>query len=818
MKNIEILAPAGSITSMKAAINAGCDAVYIGGSKFGARAFADNFGQEELCQAIDYVHVHDKKIYLTINTLLKNKEIEKELYSYLYPYYEQGVDAVIVQDSGVLLFVHEHFPDLPIHASTQMSLTMGWGGEVLKSLGITRLVNARELGLEEIKDMRSSTDLEVESFVHGALCYCYSGQCLFSSMIGGRSGNRGRCAQPCRMPYQLNNGKKAVMDNEEKYLLSPKDICTLDRIPDLIEAGIDSFKIEGRMKRPEYAAGVAYAYRKYTDKYLELGKENYQKFLINHEEEFNRDKLMLVDLYSRGGFTGGYYEHRNGKAMMSLTRPNHSGVYVGKVEKVRGNQAVIRLEEDIQAQDILEIRNKQDNIYDFTVKTGEGKGKVYTTNFKGGLKISTGFSVYRTKNNLLLEQLADRFLKDERKEPITGELTAIVNKPLQLALTCRDTTVTVSGDLVEEAKSQPMTKEKLEKQLNKTNDTSFFFKELWIIQEGNTFIPIQRLNELRRQGLQLLYEAIGESYRRKLKEITDYPVMPAYKVTAVPGISVAVTKEEQLEAACNITDVENIYLESDMVTFGKLLSLTHYVKEKGKKCYLLLPHIFRRATYELFRQNKTILEDNTIDGYVIRNYEEYYFITKELQFNKKQLITDYNLYVMNTWSVRFWKKKGIDCYTAPLELNHDELTGMKGYYWDLLVYGRIPLMVSAQCLAKTAQGSINRNYTKVTEAPCCGLDMEELNLTDRFQKSFPIKRHCRDCYNLIYNSQRLSLLSNREEVIKIKARNIRLDFTDETGEETEQILQKFINTYHNGSLRVEEIEDFTRGHFKRGIE
>ncbi|BCJ95443.1 peptidase U32 [Anaerocolumna cellulosilytica] len=818
MKNIEILAPAGSITSLKAAIHAGCDAVYIGGSKFGARAYADNFGQEELCQAIDYVHVHGKKVYLTINTLLKNKEIEKELYSYLHPYYEQGVDAVIVQDSGVLLFVHEHFPDFPIHASTQMSLTMGCGGDVLKSLGVTRLVNARELGLEEIKALRSSTDLEVESFVHGALCYCYSGQCLLSSMIGGRSGNRGRCAQPCRMPYQLYNGKQAVMDKEDKYLLSPKDICTLDRIPELMEAGIDSFKIEGRMKRPEYAAGVAYAYRKYADKYLELGKENYQKFLSKHEEEFKNDKRMLLDLYSRGGFTGGYYEHRNGKAMMSLTRPNHSGVYVGKVEKVRGNQAIIRLEEDIQAQDILEIRNRQDDVYDFTVKAGEVKGKDYTTNFKSGLKISTGFSVYRTKNNMLLDHLADRFLKEERKEPITGELTAIVSKPLQLALTCRDITVMVRGELVEEAKNQPMTKEKLEKQVNKTNDTSFFFKELSITQEGNTFIPVQRLNELRRQGLQLLYDAIKESYRRELKENIENPVAPYYQDTTVPGISVSVIKEDQLKAACKNPEVENVYLESDIVSFSKLLSLTAYVKEKGKKCYLLLPHIFRKATYELFRQNKTILEDNTIDGYIIRNYEEYYFITKELEFDKKQLVTDYNLYVMNTWNVRFWRKKGIKCHTAPLELNNEELLEMNGYYWDLLVYGRMPLMVSAQCLAKTAQGSINQNYTKVTEAPCCGPDMEELNLTDRFQKSFPIKRHCRDCYNLIYNSQRLSLLSNREEVIKISPKNIRLDFTYETGDETEKILHKFINTYHKKSLKVEEIKDFTRGHFKRGIE
>ncbi|QHQ62485.1 hypothetical protein Ana3638_18255 [Anaerocolumna sedimenticola] len=415
MKNIEILAPAGSFESLAAAINASCDAVYIGGTKFGARAYADNLEVENMLYAIDYVHTHDKKIYMTVNTLLKNKELENELYEYIYPYYKQGLDAVIVQDVGVLRFLHEQFPNLPLHASTQMTLTMAQGAEVLKEFGVTRMVTSRELGLKEIKNIRNNTDLEIESFVHGALCYCYSGQCLMSSMIGGRSGNRGKCAQPCRMPYQLIENGKNLSGADEKYLLSPKDICTLDMIPELIEAGINSFKIEGRMKRPEYTAGVTAAYRKYTDKYLELGKEKYETYLSSHKTEIEKDMMKLQDLYNRGGFTRGYYKDKNGRTMISLNRPNHSGVFIGKVTDVKGNKAVILLSEDINTQDVLEIRNSSENLYEFTVKSDNNKGNRIETNFHRGSNIKPGNTVYRTKNNRLLKDLAEEYLKYEKK-------------------------------------------------------------------------------------------------------------------------------------------------------------------------------------------------------------------------------------------------------------------------------------------------------------------------------------------------------------------------------------------------------------------
>ena len=263
-RKVEILAPAGSYESMVAAVNAGANAVYIGGSRFGARAYADNLDEEAMIRAIDFVHLHNCRIYMTVNTLVKEKELP-ELYGYLKPYYEAGLDAVLVQDLGVFSYIREHFPDLPLHISTQMTVTGKYSAADLKRMGAVRVVPARELSLKEIREISEATGLEVETFVHGALCYCYSGQCLFSSLIGGRSGNRGRCAQTCRLPFDVEKGDKVLGGKNEKYVLSLKDLCTLDLLPEILEAGVCSLKIEGRMKSPRYTAGVVSIYRKYVD-------------------------------------------------------------------------------------------------------------------------------------------------------------------------------------------------------------------------------------------------------------------------------------------------------------------------------------------------------------------------------------------------------------------------------------------------------------------------------------------------------------------------------------------------------------------------
>ena len=298
-KRAELLAPAGSMESLKAAVHAGADAVYMGGQRFGARAYADNPDQDHLKEAIDYCHLYGRSFYLTVNTLLKEQEMS-ELYGYLAPLYEHG----------------------------------------LENLGVTRVVTARELSLKEIREIHTKTGMEIESFVHGALCYCYSGQCLFSSLIGGRSGNRGRCAQPCRLPYELYQKEQNIKNKEGNYLLSPKDMCALELLPEILKSGVYSLKIEGRMKKPEYTAGVVRIYRKYLDLCLREKKDS--SFLVSEE-----DKKELMDLYNRGGFNEGYYKTHNGKAMMALKRPNHNGTEAAEVIAVKRDGVELRALEDL---------------------------------------------------------------------------------------------------------------------------------------------------------------------------------------------------------------------------------------------------------------------------------------------------------------------------------------------------------------------------------------------------------------------------------------------------------------------------------------
>ncbi|MFR5407897.1 MAG: peptidase U32 family protein, partial [Blautia faecis] len=315
--NIELLAPAGSYEGFEAALGAGADAVYVGGTMFGARAYAQNFNEEELLRAIDVAHIHGRKLYLTVNTLLKNKELNEHLVSYLEPYYNAGLDAVIVQDMGVFSLLKREFPKLHLHASTQMTVTGPEGMKFLAEQGATRVVAARELSLQELSRMHEACPIEIEAFVHGALCYSYSGQCLMSSLLGGRSGNRGRCAQPCRLPYQVKNFRAKEYGKGEFCPLSLKDICTIEILPEIIEAGVTSLKIEGRMKQPAYTAGVTGMYRKYLDFLFEKGPANY------HVTE--KDKKYLLDLFNRGGSCTGYYQMGNGPQMMAFTNEKKTG-------------------------------------------------------------------------------------------------------------------------------------------------------------------------------------------------------------------------------------------------------------------------------------------------------------------------------------------------------------------------------------------------------------------------------------------------------------------------------------------------------------
>ncbi len=829
LHKVELLAPAGSYECMRAAVNAGADAVYMGGSRFGARAFAENPEQDVLLQAIDWMHVRGKKLYLTVNTLLKETELTEELEHFLMPLYRQGLDAVIVQDVGVIRFLTERFPDLAIHLSTQMTINSAEAVKTVLDLSgqverkqITRFVPSRELSLEEIKQLRKNTDLEIETFIHGALCYSYSGQCLMSSLIGGRSGNRGRCAQPCRLPYQYTQQSKQTEDAKAKYVISPKDICTLDILPELMEAGIDSFKIEGRMKGTGYVSGVTEGYRRCIDLYEELGSDGYRKYRKEHPQFTEEIKERFMDLYNRGSFSHGFYDCAGGKSMIADKRPNHNGVPVGEVKQVRGINAGILLSRDIEAQDILEIRSQEEKIYEFTVGTGEKEGNLFCTNFLPGSEVRPGMQVYRTRNQSLLNELEEKYLRKDIQTGIQGKLRMRIGEEILFTVRTADgMEVTVLGDVTQAAQNQPMTDEKIKEKLNKTGDTPFVFEKLVVETDGKSFCPVGKLNELRRTALEQLEAVITKQYRREVMEKAgedrntvsgetepnqdkdDEQWIDAVE-TQKPRIQVLVSTEEQLDAALKNVELADVYLDITDLDEAVIQNACEKIKATDKQCYLALPRILRAEGLKTLQQLETILTDEKVDGYLIRNMDCYPMIKRLCeQHPEKKLMTDYNLYVMNRSARAFWEQK-VQHTTAPLELSGRELRELDVTEMVFPVYGRIAFMVTAQCP--------NRLAGK------CGTARKPV-LTDRLSKQLPIASHCKYCFATIHNSEVYSLAGSGQEVLALQPYAVRLDFTFETGRETENVIKTFVAELRNGI--VPDKSFFfrqTKGNFVRGVQ
>lgn len=748
-KRAELLAPAGSFASLKAAVAAGADAVYMGGARFGARAYAQNADQDEMIAAIEYAHLHGCRLYMTVNTLFKENELG-ELYEYLLPYYKAGLDGVIVQDLGALSFIREHFPGIELHASTQMTITSVYGAKELKRLGCCRVVPAREVSLEEIRRIYDETGMDIETFVHGALCYCYSGQCLMSSLIGGRSGNRGRCAQPCRLPYRVygqENGT-AVNKEDQKCVLSMKDLCTLDILPQILEAGVFSLKIEGRMKSPRYTAGVVRIYRKYLDRYLEYGSEGYYV-----EPE---DKKELLDLFDRGGFTSGYYTRHNGRDMIALK------------EKP-------------------EFRETNKELFDF---------------------------------------LDREYVETEKKEPVEGYAYLAEGLPSVLTLTCGDISVTVSGQEPQAAKNQPMTREKVIRQLGKTGATAFEFTELEAEVCGALFLPVRALNELRREGFEALTEAIQNQWRRKAPETGEVqngadsgekssraagcagPVPDESAGKRPMYLTVSAETGDQLSAALAVPEVRRICLDASSFQPERWAEFVQLIHQAGKECYLTLPHIFRTHAIGFFRTYRSCLEQAGFDGLLIRAFEEIQWMREE-QISLSASF-DASVYAWNHGAVHTLKEEQAAFITAPWELNSRELEPVfeacrrEGLPAELIVYGRAPMMVSAQCITKTVKG--------------CSKCPSLLWMKDRTGARLPVQNHCAFCYNTILNPLPVSLHGCADSVKRLAPEGLRLCFTIETGEETKAVLNAFAAEFIRGENAEPPFTEFTRGHFRRGVE
>ncbi|MCR5824828.1 MAG: U32 family peptidase [Lachnospiraceae bacterium] len=799
MKHTEILAPAGSVASLKGAVAAGADAVYIGGGKFGARAYADNPDEEELLSAIDFIHLNNKKIYLTVNTLLKEKELSGCLFDYLKKYYERGLDAVIVQDFGVLSFIKRNFPELPIHASTQMTVCQGAGAKLLEDIGgVTRVVPARELSLSEVRQLRAETGLELECFVHGALCYSYSGQCLLSSMIGGRSGNRGRCAQPCRQRYDLLENDKKIF---EGAVLSLKDICTLDAVPDLVDCGIDSFKIEGRMKKPEYTAGITAAYAYLTGKYEELGREGYEKYLKENPNELSERVREASEIYNRGGFTKGYYFNYHGPSMMTPDRVNHSGVEIGKVSDVSGRHVSIRLNLSVNAGDVLEIRG--DEIFEFTVgaagleRLAEGKTKIYEVNVPPAFKCVRGTAVYRTKNKALLDRIGADFLKEDAKPGCTGHMKAISGQNAELTVTAFGKSFIATGDVVDSAKSRPMTAEDIDNVLNKTGESDFCFEDLKTEEGDNIFIPVGKLKELRRNAFEGLKEKILDSYRRAAGEEKPFENRIKPKENTERKVICKVSAKEQLREVLKSEIADAVFLDIQEESLKDQLERARALKEEGKEVYVCFPPVFRTKERERYEKE---FDFDAASGVVINSLDELQFVRTHGKGTK--VICSEALYTLNDEAAAFLSDLiNPESFTASLELNAGELKEVEGSIRNFTVYGRSPVMYTAQCLRDNFFTCLKRVRG----------EHGELGLKDRTGVVFPVRTLCPICLNVIYNSSVYSVIGMRElEEFDDFASHI-LSFTTESGEETAKVLKAYKD---NLPLKG----NYTRGHLRRGVE
>ncbi|WP_408071190.1 DUF3656 domain-containing protein [Butyrivibrio sp. JL13D10] len=779
-KKVELLAPAGNYETMLGAFNAGADAVYLGGQGFGARAFADNFTNEEVISAIKYAHLHGKKIYLTVNTLLKENEITafKEFFE---PFAYAGLDGAIIQDFGIFRMIREEYPWVELHVSTQMTITGEKGARLLMDLGASRVVPARELSLSEIKRIHENCkfedgrSLEIEAFIHGAMCYCYSGACLFSSMVGERSGNRGRCAQPCRLPYRT--GKKG-----ECYPLSLKDMCMASRIPELIEAGIDSFKIEGRMKKPEYAAGVTSVYRKYIDKYYELKAQDLDKSEAAIKiAASDKDKKILSSLYLRSEIGEGYYFRHNGPDMITLDNPAYNGSDDKVLENVRSRFITGEKKIDVELSCTLKI----DTPSELTIKTGDS--------FLNGDAVS----------------------------------------------------VTVRGDMVQKALNKSMAKEDIEKQISKLGNTPFAALSLDVsIDNNGIFIPNKSLNELRRRACSELIDAIllkrGYKNFYEKNNIRDDNAMSALNESDLTEdesiLAISVMDYSQLNVVCKYFNDNNkqarIYVDSQIILLNQDISLV-----SGCEFYAALPYILRKE--EFFDGHDEInriiskLDNLGFKGVLVRNTEELQII-KESGY-KGEIILDYGLYIWNHDALTLYKECAGELsfggFNLPLELNSYEMSDLlenmeskKPSAYNkktgIQVYGRVPMMVTANCLKNTLD-KCSGNRGKLCE-------YEKLGINDRTGRTLPVSYDCMHCCNIIWNSVPVSLFKKTKKLKSMADKYsllYRLDFTVEKPLEITNILRAYDAVFYSNDKKVirsaEDMLssfDYTAGHFERSAD
>lgn len=739
----ELLSPAGDFETLKQAIHNGCDAVYLGGKRFGARKFASNFDDEEMVRAIKYCHLYGVKIYVTVNTIIFDNEVDDCL-KYVTFLHKNGVDAVIMQDMGMITLVRKVLPNLDIHVSTQAHTHNINQIRLLEELGVTRIVTAREMSLDEIKKL--DTKLEIETFIHGALCVCYSGQCLFSSFLLNRSGNRGECAGICRLPFKLlENGNE--IKTEGKYLLSPKELNTTNHIKELLDSNITSFKIEGRMKSPTTIGFITRLYRMLIDHY----EKNEEISLTSTEQE------QLMVLFNRG-FTEGYLFNKRGKDLMNITSPNHVGIMIGKIIDFNKKRIKIKLDKSLHQNDGIRFEQEQLGMivnyiygdYDKLVSSANS-GDIIEIDNKVGL--SKKCDVLKTVDSLLLEEL-EKY--KEKKISIDINASASINGKFSLIITDNINKVVVEEDIVSKATGSGTSKDRILEQLLKLGDTPFKADNYILNIDSNIFVPISKLNELRRKAVEKLVY-LRENNKKNVIINDKFSLVKANSNSKIK-INTLVRNEQQL-LACIDASIDNIYV-TDYDLYKK---------------YKYLDNIYYRL-------------DRVISNY--RDYHNEKLLVGEMGSVYKNrddniINSDYYLNVSNSYHVSYLRNLGINNITLSVEDSIDTIGSIVNNVGnsniEVIVYGRLEAMIMKYCPLKML---INND-----RVPCnvCR-NGKKYELVDRNGAHYPLIQD-KELTHIMYY-QKYDIIKDMDKLSKFGILNYRFEFFDENSKEIKEIIEK----------------------------
>ena len=786
---MELLSPVGDFDCLKAAVQNSADAVYFGANSFSARAFASNFDDDTLKKAINYAKIRGVKTNLTLNTLIKNDEMYNAI-ALAKKTYEYGIDAIIVQDLGLARYMIKNFPGLAVHASTQMSVHNLEGILTLQNMGFSRVVLSRELSIQEIEHICKNSNVEIEAFVHGALCISYSGQCLFSSMVGGRSGNRGKCAQPCRLPYELLENDTTI---DKGYLLSPRDLCGLEYLPQLVKAGVTCLKIEGRMKTPEYVATVTRIYRKYLD--LAMSKND---FKIDE-----KDKKDLLQVFNRGGFSNGHLSSTENRKLIYPQKSNNMGIYLGTISNFNKNHGYISFttNEFLHVGDKICVENKkhETNLYTISELMKNDKNiteahigdKIKIGRMKGDIFI--GDKLFKISDKELTTSALETIEKESRKRKLSCEMKVILNSPISLKIFDDNISVKIDSNIIPEpAQKSPMTKERLISQICKINNTPYNFENVNIELGENLYVPsISGINELRRQALAQYEEKLISSFRRLSNaNYTENNPNSSHKETKISLLL------NTLNLSYNYLELKNV--SKIYIPFKYFInkSFSHLLLNVCQKfdTYIYMPIIIRNNYNRLIKNNlPTILGKYKIKGFVLSNIGNFELLK---DYKDYEFICNYTFNIFNNLTINELPANTI---TLSPELNKTDLKNFNtNKKTELIVYGRTPLMNSNYCLL----GKSNKCYSECDHK--CN-STNKYYLKDRLGFLFRIIPDNIQTITTIYNSKITSI-----EYDGLPIDFARIDILDENISEINDIIKTVLtgkklegNQYTNGNFNKE---------------